>query len=634
MTIKVLSAIRKQLNYQANGWRSKEVPDVSSVPRILYCVSDHCPPADGLLGNDGSTIEAAPVGSEAVYGGYMSVFGINFGTNQNGIRVRNHTDESDPGTDIVTLGGRIIDLGPCNGRPDVQVVHFQVGTSVTGFFSVETVNGTSNKLAWTAQPGRILYVSNNDANGYPLGNDSTALINDSAHPWRYVQQPLNAGADIFNDVVQPGDQVVLLPTSEGTEWNDTGYANHFFRVRLNGFVSGTEPTGDPGDGYVQLLGYPSTRKRAHIIATAGFRGCIGGHSDEGDVHVGGIRFVIGNLTATCPGGAAVKFGGPANLAVGADYWRVVNNIFGDWDAEWRSITADGSGSSKQGGISGNGRHLYVVGNQVRNIGGGQLNHGVYFDDDSQYGKLAYNWIHKVYGGNLVQFNANAGVTDILEWDVHSNLLGNGFRHGFNIAALCQKMRFWNNIVYNTSGAGVRWADTPSGDGSWFRYNTLANCGLAGINVPYNGACIMLDSNVPVGREIDISDNLLVGSNQSTAYIWTAGETYDGLTVDGNHYHGAGDPPAIDLNAGSGDPLFTNTTSFITQRTAIALDDVPRALAAPIRAGGRTVDLTLLLGSPCDGAGGTAVPPDDDFHIFKDRPSPPSIGAMEVLFTEG
>jgi hypothetical protein len=164
-----------------------------------------------------------------------------------------------------------------------------------------------------------------------------------------------------------------------------------------------------------------------------------------------------------------------------------------------------------------------------------------------------------------------------------------------------------------------------------KYNTFANCGLAGINVPYNGACLMFDSNIPTGREVEITDNLFVGSTQSTAYIWTFGDNYAGLTVDGNHYHAAGTPPAIDTNATTGDPLFTTTTSFITQRTAIALDDVPRALAAPIRAGGRSVDLTLLLGSPCDGAG-VSTAPDDDYHIFKERPSPPAKGAMEVLFT--
>jgi hypothetical protein len=449
-----------------------------------------------------------------------------------------------------------------------------------------------------------------------------------------VQKSDLVSFSVFLSIAQPGDQVILLPTSPGYEWNDTGYDNYFWRVRATGFVSGTPATGSPGDGYIQLLGYPSTRDRTQIIATSGFKGCLGGHPGSGDNNVGGIYIAIGNLTCTIPGAAAVKFGGPLNLSNDADYWRVVNNIFGDWDAEYRSVTEDGAGSAKQGGVAGHGLNLYIVGNNCRNIGGGQLNHGMYFDDGAVHGTLAYNWIHNCYGGNLVQWNANLGVGSINDWDVYGNLLGNGQRHGFNIANMCHNIRGWNNVVYNVVGAALRFAEAPDGAGTHWFYNTFVNFGLAGAGVPYNGAGIMVDNAIASGNTVVIEDNILVASQQTTEYTWQNGIALTDLTLRNNLYYGLAGTSTGGLTDSSptfGDPLFTNVMSLISRRLTIAADDVPRSETAAIKSGGRTVDFTPLAGSPAEGAG-VATAPDDDHHIFKVRPGSPTKGALEVLFT--
>lgn len=631
MTTKVFSTVRRILDYRANAWRSLVVTDVTVVPIILYTVCDACPPADGLVALDGSTIVAAPASSEARYGGYMTYCGVNFGTNPLGLIVKNHTSLGDPGTDIVELGGRVVSLGVSNGRPDIQALHFQVGRSVTGYFSVTTSQGASEKRAWIAQPGRVIYCSNNNLSGYNLGDDGTGVVNDSEHPFRSVQTPTLLTFSVFGDIVQAGDQVILLPNIEGTEWNDDGFDNYFWRVRTNGFVSGSEADGNVGSGYIQLLGYPSTAVHTRVIAEAGKTGCFGGHPGSGDLGTGGIFITIANFFGTCPGGVDVKFGGPLNMASRADNWRVVNNLFGDWDAEWRFDELP----AKQAGISGNSLSVFIAGNQCRNIGGGQENHGIYIDDGATASTMAYNWVHNVWGGNLIQLNANAGVADIHDWDIYGNLLGNGMRHGFNFANLVYDIRLWNNVVYNTAGASIRFAESPSGAGTRVFYNTFANFGLAGATQNYFGSGLMVDNTVSAPNTILIEDNIFQGSNQTTQYTWNNGVLTPGLTLRKNVYYGGsvgdtGSGNFTDSDPVFGNPLFTKTTSFITTQVVLAANDVPREQTAAIQAGGANVDLVIKAGSAAQNVGFSTAPT-DDHSIFKARGFPPSRGAFEVLF---
>ena len=504
-------------------------------------------------------IVAGPTsGGENNKGVYLSLFGRNFGTSGAGSTVR------------VYINNVEVDnyryLGASRGRSDVQQITVQVGaignpTPGIALPIKVVVNGVSSNTnnTFTVQPGDILFVSK-------TGNDSTAVKNDIAHPWRTVQTSAQGGA---LGVVAAGD-VVVLRGGASVVWSDIGYDNRWFRFRS---VTGNAPTGVKGHGYLSIVAFPG--EDVHYVPPAGTSGGIHGIGDSFPQFSDWI--VISGLHIESVA-SSLSDGAPINLQVKSDNWRVVNNELGPWPAA--STAAD-----KAGGLCGNGTAVVVLGNHIHDIGGGTENHGIYIDSGSTNVEVAYNVVHNVTGGNLLQTFDNVGGTPINGVAVHHNLLYAGGRYGLNISEGTHSYTAWNNVIYNTAFAAVRFnvfSDATSSyiiaNNTIFDANIVATSTLAAIANDWtlNSGTAVIKHNIiaadasskasayyqdsATGTAIKIERNLWFGLKKGTASTRDINPV--GGAVDTN------DPRFVnlathDLSLASGSPAIDQATAAMT-----------------------------------------------------------------------
>lgn len=395
---------------QSSG--AADAASLASTPQVLY-----------------TDIVAGPSsGGENDKGVYLSIFGKYFGREGLGERVKVFIN------DVEVDNYRY--LGPSRGRRDIQQITVQVGAIGNPKPGVAlpikvVVNGVASNTdhTFTVQPGDFLFVSTS-------GDDRTAVKNDIKHPWRYLQTPKEGGALA---AVRPGD-VIVLRGGPNVVWSDTGFEERWCRFRR---TTGNAPTGVKGHGYISIMPYP--KEDVHYVpppdTSGGIHGIGENYPEFSDwIVVSGLHI---ESVASSRSDA-----GPINLNAHSDHWRVVNNELGPWPAP-------PTAQDKAAGVVGNGVEVAVLGNHIHDIGGGKENHGIYLDSGATHVDIAYNWIHDVVSGNLIQSHDNLGGFPINDVRVHHNLLYNGGRFGLNISEGTHSYSAWNNLIYNTALAGIR-----------------------------------------------------------------------------------------------------------------------------------------------------------------------------------
>jgi hypothetical protein len=383
---------------------------------------------------------AAPTsGGENNLGAYVSIFGTNFGSSASQVRVYFGNTEA----------AAYHYLGASKGRPDIQQITVQPGNIGTGTVAIKVVvNGVSSNTDHTflANPGDILFVDNVN------GNDSTAVKGDISRPWRTLQTSSEGGA---LGEAGPGDVLVLRGKAT---WTDVGFEEHWIRFR---HATGSQPTGAAGTGYITVQAYP--KEDVHYVPPGGTHGGI--HGLGGTYPQFADWIVISGLHIESVASSATD-GAPINLQASSDHWRVVNNELGPWPA---------SSGAKAGGLVGNGDDVKALGNHIHAIDGGTLNHGIYLDTAASNVEIAYNDIHDVSGGNLIQLFDNLGGGDITNVTIHHNILHDGGRYGLNMADGTVTARAYNNVIYNTAFAGIRINQNAHATLSQvYEHNTLYN----------------------------------------------------------------------------------------------------------------------------------------------------------------
>jgi putative flippase GtrA len=474
-------------------------------------------------------------GGENNKGAYLSIFGKNFGATGLGTTTR------------VFIGGVEVSnyryLGLSRARPDIQQITVQVGalgnpapgTPLPISVRVNGVNSVSiTPQTFTVNPGRFIFVDNVN------GNDSTAVVNDIAHPYRHVQIPTLTQAAYGQ--ARPGDFIVMR--GKGKPWTDKGYENYFLRFRDR---SGSAPTGAAGTGPITVMGYPGEDVFIDTSKAAGFSGAvsaINGYNYPGM----GEWVTVSNLRVE--GG---DDDGPMNIEIYGNHWRIVNN-------ETTMVTAQAT--ARAGGVTGDGFDLFIYGNYLHDIDSpdpGLENHGIYIDNDGSY-DIGYNYIQNVNDGNGIQLyttSFTSGVQNINNVAAHHNWIQNVAKHGLNIADGSKAgIVFYDNVVVNARDAGLR-----------FNTNTLTGCKIYNntfyvsnlIGKSFYGM-IMNDWNLPSGA-LDVENNIFIPTAIGTAP--GASSAYNVASIGGSGkiennlwFNGMGSVSA-DTAPVTGNPLFVS-----------------------------------------------------------------------------
>jgi hypothetical protein len=265
-------------------------------------------------------------------------------------------------------------------------------------------------------------------------------------------------------------------------------------------------------------------------------------------------------------------GAPINLQSGSNNWRVVNNELGPWPAS-------SSASDKAGGLVGDGKNVVAFGNHIHDIGGGTENHGIYLDSSANNVELGYNWINNVTSGNLIQTYDNLGGYPLENISIHHNLIHDGGRYGLNISAGTHTFKAWNNVIFNTSLAAVRFSvQSDSGTNIAVAYNTIYNGGLSAASP------ILDDYQLTSGTAI-FKHNIVFGDSASKATTyWQDTGSPDIVKFERNLWFGKGAPPSGDSNPVGGkvtttDPKFVSVSGhdFSLQAGSPAIDQATASM---------------------------------------------------------
>ncbi len=370
-------------------------------------------------------------GGEGGNGIYLSIFGMNFGT------------EADLGTKVrVKIGGAgaasYLYLGRSKGRPDIRQITVQVGGNPTQGIPLPIqviVDGVGSNTDHTfmPNPGNIYFVDNES------GNDSTGAAGDITKPYRHVQvQNLDKAAW---GQTRPGDFIVMR--GNGNPWTDVGFVDddwgYFMRYRDK---SGCAPKGKPGTGPITIMGYPGEDVFIHGTLRNGMDGgCISAINGE-TYQYAGRWAVITSLRINGEG-----YDGPVNLQIHGDNWRVINN-----DLSASNAPRTGDEAPRMGGITGTGNNSVWLGNHIHDIQGGkEMCHGFYIDGGRGY-EIAYNNVHDIRDGNGFQIYGN--YTDDVHF--HHNWVHDVSKFGLNIAdGSRNNITIHDNIIFNIQLSGVR-----------------------------------------------------------------------------------------------------------------------------------------------------------------------------------
>ncbi|MEP6501844.1 MAG: hypothetical protein ABJD97_00820 [Betaproteobacteria bacterium] len=538
------------------------------------------------------TLSAPTTGGENGAGGYLSVFGTNFGS-ASGLGTR--TKVYIGGTEVANY--RYLGLAKVGSKLGLQQLTVQVGA--LGGLAVGsaapvmvTVDGVPSNVdaTFTRTNGRILFVSR-------TGNDSTAVLDDITRPWRYLQNVSAMSGAYF--AMAAGDEVVI----RGGNWSDTnGVDSTWMR-----FGAGSSARNGKAAAWIHITAYPGPIKGnaiedVHYTTPAGASGGIAGPWSA-IAGTSGEYISVSNLRMEISGGAS-RDAAPINFQYSGGHWRVVNNELGPW-------VAGSSPVLNAAGISGHGDGMVILGNHIHDIAGlsDLQNHGIYADTTAQNWQVAWNWIHDVTGGSLIQFNDNeggagtytlphggtwAGFTGI---QIHHNWLQNSAKYGINFndqgstKAGAYDGKIWNNVIIGTALPPLRINSTQPTQTLRFAYNTIYDC-MTTPSGTGHGIVRSEGWSAQGGVSNLFYDNIFaIGPHTvaGTQWFMDVGGTLASTTTYSfkrNLYFGNTQAPAAPTTIGDssallGDPLFTSASTgvFTTAAASPARAAATQALPA-------------------------------------------------------
>ncbi|HEY9025185.1 MAG TPA: hypothetical protein VIP05_12860, partial [Burkholderiaceae bacterium] len=563
---------------------SPKVP-VSGVPYVRYT----------------DTLTAPTTGGEGGNGGYLSIFGTNFGSASglgtttkvyiNGVEVNNY---------------RYLGAAKVGSQLGLQQLTVQVGS--LGGLAVGTtapvlvvVNGVPSNMDATFTPtaGKIWFVST-------TGNDSTAVAGDITHPLRYLQNMTTTTGAYFK--MGAGDQIVLRGGSYGdTNGVDTSWMK---------FGSGSSARNGTAKAWIHITAYPGATKNAgiedvHYTTPSGASGGIQGPWSA-IAGTSGEYIAVSNLRMDVAGGAA-RDAAPVNFQYTAGHWRVVNNELGPWVAGNSTIL-------NAAGISGHGDTMAIYGNHIHDIAGipaDLQNHGIYADTTAQNWDVAYNWINNMTGGSAIQFNDNeggagsyalphggtwAGFTGI---KIHHNWIQNTAKYGVNfndqgsVKAGTYSGMIWNNVIIGTALPPLRINSTQPVQQLWFAYNTMYDC-MTTSSGTGNGYVRAEGWSSQSGVNNLFYDNIFAFGPDTVAgtqWFYDAGGTAASTTTysfKNNLYSAGSQAPDLfstigDLLGLTGDPLFTSVTLASLNLTTASNSPARKSAAQALPSGFTVTD---------------------------------------------
>jgi hypothetical protein len=538
------------------------------------------------------TISGPTSGGESNNGGYLSIFGSNFGSASGlgtttkvyigGVEVANYRYLG-----LSKVGAKLgveqltVQVGSLNGAP--------IGTAEPIKVVVGGVASNVNKT-FTPSAGRVLFVS-------LAGNDATAVAGDITHPFRSLQNMSTLKGAYFS--MAAGDQVVI----RGGNWSDTNGVDTSWMK----FGAGIYARNGTSNAYIHFTAYPgpvlgNAIEDVHYTtpsgASGGFQGpwsSIAGTTGE-YISVSNLRFQIN--------GGANRDAAPINFQYTGGHWRAVNNEIGPW-------VAGSSAVLNAAGISGHGDGNVVLGNHIHDIAGlsDLQNHGIYADTTAQNWDVGYNYIHDITGGSLIQFNDNeagagtyalphggtwAGFVNI---QIHHNWLEHAAKYGVNFndqgsaKAGTYSGKIWNNVIIGTALPALRINSTQPTQAIWFAYNTIYNC-MTTFSGSGNGYVRQEGWSAQSGVNNTFYNNIFaIGPNTTSGTQWFAnvGGTPASTTTYNfkrNLYFGNAQAPTAPSSIGDStalvaNPMFSSTTSenFTTLTGSPARKAATQALPA-------------------------------------------------------
>lgn len=547
-------------------------------------------------------VSGSRVNGENGKGCYLSIFGLNLGTQANmgtsagakvfigGVEIDNYR-----GLDISVVNG----VRP--GFPSIQRLVTQIGALAglsdgTSYAISVVVNGLAsnpndpargNPLVFTPNPGHFFFVDT------VSGSDSTGVRDDITHPYRYIQH-YSGSSPVSPSVfasIQPGDTVVIRGNGGTPITDQVGFDNRLMRFAANG---GNVPTGSSGTGYIHFTAYPgSGGSGVEDVYVLTPNGGEGGFMGTDTVHARpnanwGQYWTCSNMRSSCQGTLGSTDASNFNLQNSADFTRFVN-----LDVQWPS-TDTGSAHQKAGGVVGNGHFVSVFGCNIHNIAGGDPssleNHGIYFDGSNtcaQNVEIGYCTMINCTTGQNLQFHNQDASDFFLNIYIHHCWAEVSGKYGFKFDSWGGQIWGWNCVINHSQREGLQLDGSGASTADLhFENLTFWDCYhdtggylaiIANEGAPISGTCQVANCILafPSGR-----------TNTSVDFIGDA----VGVTPSGNVYFDyAGvltSKPSSDTAGIYASPLFTSpvvapNSNLELQSTSNALN---RAITATIDPG--------------------------------------------------
>ncbi len=419
----------------------------------------------------------------------------------------------------------------------MQMISFQIPSSANiGLTDIYVVvnNQKSNKLPFAIREGNIYFISK-------LGNDETGNGSWQA-PWATLDNSNYTGA---LEKIKAGDFIYVL---DGV--------NHVDIVGDRGCID---------------LGPPGTETHPKSIIAYPYANATIGTEDADKSYVlwvSGIgltsNFTISKFNLIADNEAASMHHG----------FRVVGN----------KITAP-KGDGPTGAVAGLGNNLYLLGNEITNVG---------FKGTSKLYHPIYIQSYESCNGPRLPLESNREIA----WnDLHDNLSFDGINiyRECGSSAYMTNHRVHDNFILNQTGCGIRCGDYVVGE-NWIYNNIIAHAGLGpdpiteqAMHVPvmihagWNDTTTLIHfyNNIIYGGgfkdgaawsssmvafaynhpfDLDFRDNIIVSTIDGISYMNPAfNPPMSG--VENNLWYGSGEPPAWDEKAYSFQPVFEDVSQF-------------------------------------------------------------------------
>ena len=518
-------------------------------------------------------------GGEGGLGAYMSLFGHGFGAQAStgtpsGVQVWFRNPSGDNAWHEVAnyralIQSRtyarnaveqvIVQLGSLGGQANGAVLDLKV-----------TVGGVdSNVLAgwFTVQPGRFFFASLS-------GNDSTGVVDDITHPFRYVQRYSSGYTGIWASTVptgaaglRAGDTIVI----RGGTWTD--YLSHDGQWIRFYSHNGSPPNGAVGHGYINFVRYPGpimghAPEDVFWQGPAAANGGIDG-PESSRWHLCGQYVTISGLRLQANAGASM---GPIDLQAGGDSWRIFDN----------DLSFPTTLHATNGGIAGTGHGDRISFNSIHDIGGDTSyleTHGIYIGDASlqsgtdisQDWDVSYNWLARMTGGSCLQWNATMSSSTFSGIQVHHNWIEHCAKNGLNASNNTGTGNAWyDNVILDVqggqSGASLMVKDYQAGMVLDILHNTVVQY----VSVSDGGIISTQASGFSSGRVAALHNVFAMGPGHASSLAAFDNLSGNGaaISVSQNLYFNFGSSGPTSRSSGDalgmyGNPLFAATPTSQT-----------------------------------------------------------------------